>query len=311
MAQINDDAQVQSDQEIENALFEKLTPKTETVEKEEPEVEGQPETEDEAADGQAEPEVEDPDTEEFEFQGKTYKAPKDLKKAVLRKKDHTEKIMSLAEERKLVQHERETLKMQSEFQSKYSEHMGKLTGMESQLKQYEGVDWEALLRADRDQYYLHRDKRQDLLNAYQSQHGHLQNLTAEFQREMTAQREKKLQAGKQMLRHEFKDEPADLGDRMLKVGESYGFTRQELDMLDDPRQARVLRDAMKWRELQTAKPQVHKRADQAKPVKVTTARSTQSTQSAAQVDNLRATVKKTGSDKAAEDLFTKLLSRKR
>jgi hypothetical protein len=43
---------------------------------------------------------------------------------------------------------------------------------------------------------------------------------------------------------------------MYAVAGDYGFQQQEIDAILDPRQLQVLRDAMKWRELQKAKPAI-------------------------------------------------------
>lgn len=256
----------------------------------------------------AEPEVPE---EEFEFDGKLYKAPKELKEAVLRHKDYTEKTMALAEERKLAQQEREFIQTQAAFTNKYAEHVAEVKAIESRLKQFDQLDWTQLAEANQAQYLaLDRQERQ-LRDQYQRKIQEVQAVAAEFQREAQTHKEKKLVAGREILRKEFRDQGEDFGQKLFKTGETFGFTKEELEMVDDPRMVRVLNAARQWTELQSAKPGVQKRAEQAKPVKVTNARSAQSNQSTAQIEQLRTRVQKTGDSRAAEDMLTRLLSRKK
>jgi len=319
MADINAVEQMRSDQQIEADLVAKLTkeepvedlPKRRSLEKN-PDDEGQPEPKAEApGDGQAEDEDDDPDAEEFEFDGKVYKAPKTLKEAVLRHKDYTEKTMQTAEERKFLVQEREFLKVQAEFQSKFADGIAEHKSMEAQLRQFEAIDWSALASADQAQYLALDRQERTLRDRYNRKTQELQGIAQQFQHETAQQRERRLVAGREMLRKEFKDEPQDIGERLVKTGEAYGFTRQELDLLDDPRQARVLRDAMKWRELQTAKPTINKRAESAAPVKVQASRTSQASKIAADIDSAKQRFKKSSNPQDAEDYLTRLLARRR
>jgi hypothetical protein len=319
MATVNADIQSNNDADIEDALAAKLSakgddedlPVRKSVEKE-PEDEGQPKSKaEEAGDSESDDEDDDPDAEEFEFDGKTYKAPKELKEAVLRHKDYTEKTMQTAEERKLLVQEREFLKVQSDFQGKFADAIADHRSMQAQLKQYEAVDWTELANANQAQYLALDRQERTLREKFNQKTQELQRIAAQYQHETEAQRQKRLVLGREMLRKEFKDESADLGDRLVKTGEGYGFTRQELELMDDPRQARVLRDAMKWRELQTSKPTINKRAENVAPVKVNAARSSQNTKFAADVDSAKSRFQKSKSSQDAEDYLTRLLSRKR
>ena len=305
-------SEMQSDQEIEAAITAKMAPEELPIKEETPEDDGEPTaTEKEAGDSQSDAEEDDPTAEEFEFDGKVYKAPKELKEAVLRHKDYTEKTMQTAEERKFLVQEREFLRVQADFQTKFSDKIADHRSLESQLKQYENLDWAALANADQAQYLALDRQERTLRERFNRNSQELQGLASQFNAETENQRQKRLVAGREMLRKEFKDEPADIGEKLSKAGESYGFTRQELDTLDDPRHVRVLRDAMKWRELQSAKPTITKRAESATPVKVQASRSAQSVKTAADVEAARQRFSKSKKLQDGEDFMTRLLSRKR
>jgi hypothetical protein len=78
----------------------------------------------------------DDDSEEVEWEGKTFKAPKGVKDGILRQSDYTKKTMELAERQK-------AWTSSIEANRAFTADVGKLMTMDEQLQQYEQVDWNA------------------------------------------------------------------------------------------------------------------------------------------------------------------------
>lgn len=62
------------------------------------------------------------------------------------------------------------------------------------------------------------------------------------------------------------DKGGQLRQRLVQVGNEYGFSQEELAGINDYRTVQVLNDARKWRELQAGKGEAVKKADKARPV---------------------------------------------
>lgn len=108
------------------------------------ETEGQ---ETEALDEGQEPEAEEGEHEqadefdEIEHEGSKHRIPKALKPLFLMQSDYTKKTQEVADQRRAIESERESLTKSVEAQKQHISDLGRLKVMEEALDQYQKVDW--------------------------------------------------------------------------------------------------------------------------------------------------------------------------
>lgn len=296
---------------VEDVLAAKFGEKAEQPEVEEPEDE-QPE-EAEASEPQTEePEAqaEEDDGEEVDFEGTTYKVPKVLKDALLRQKDYTQKTQEIAERRRQVEEREAYLQQVEQLRSAQFEKAVEIHALERQLKQYEELPWMQLVDQDPTQ----AQKLSLQFDALRRQHASatqaLQQVLSEEQAKSAQARQQMLAKGHENLAREIKGWGPELAKQVMQAGSAYGFSDRELASVVDPRMVKVLHDAKQWRDLQAAKPAVQKKVAESKPIQVK-ARTAQTNQEAAKVQDLRQQLRKTGSKDIAEELLYQRFARRK
>lgn len=102
----------------------------------------------EGEEGEGEGEQLEPELADVEYEGKAYKLPPELKDALLRTVDYTRKTQEVAEQRKTV--EAKMAEAQAAYQTSQEviEARAVAHHIDSQLKQYENVNWQALENED-------------------------------------------------------------------------------------------------------------------------------------------------------------------
>lgn len=98
------------------------------------------ESEQEQLEGQASV---DDDSEDVEWEGKSFKAPKGIRESLLRQADYTKKTMALAEQQKAWTAEKAA-------HQTYLKEVGQIHHMNEQLAQYDQVDWQAWHASNRE-----------------------------------------------------------------------------------------------------------------------------------------------------------------
>lgn len=215
-----------------------------------------------------EPEEEpEEELDETEYEGKKYKVPKEIKDALLRQADYTRKTQELAEIRKAAELERQSIVSAKEADEAADELKADLRTVDKALKSFENVDWAkfasdnpAQAQAYMLQYQQLQMQRQQLAAGLE-QHAN----TAKAHREQA--RSAALAQAKADLLQAMPDFNHELAAKITESTVSaYGYTPEELALIDDPRQIRILRDAMMWRESQ-AKLKTATKPATAQPVK--------------------------------------------
>lgn len=193
------------------------------------------------------------DTAEIEIDGKKYNVPKELEGHFLRQADYTRKTQELAEQRRVFELGQEAIKQATEADNQATELRYDLRYVDKQLQQYQNVDWakfasQAPAEAQAammhyNQLQISRSQLVDGLNKHEQ--------TASTAREQAHQAAlAKAQADLLQAMPDFNAEVArEIVDSTVSA---YGYTADELNAISDPRQVRVLRDAMLWRRSQAA-----------------------------------------------------------
>lgn len=250
-----------------------------------------------------------PTDEEVEFEGKVYKVPPEIKGALLRQKDYTQKTQEVAEQRRVVEERTKFLDQMEQLRSAQFESVVALQTLDSQLKQYEALNWDELARTDQAEF-LRLDRAQRALQGQREQlREQLRQAAAEQQSKVDEFRRETLRKGAEELQRDIKGWNADLARQVTEHAKSYRFSDEELSQVTDPRFVKVLHDAYQWRKLQDSKPGIEKRVANAKPVKVQS-RSAPQAQRDSRTVEARQALKKSGRADAAEAFFESLFKRK-
>ncbi len=221
-----------------------------------------PEEEDPVAE-QSEPEAETDDLVEAEYEGKTYKVPKELKDALLRTQDYTRKTQEVAEMRRAAEQRVQAIQAQEQIMAATFDKAAELKQIQSQLSQFDQIDWQALSDADPVQAQKLLIARQNLERSYGQKAQELQMAQAQYQQLTAQQRQQMLQEAARELKQRLPEFDAKMAERIRSTVKEYGYSDQELSNVTDPRLVQVLHDAMKWRELQAQKPQAMKKVAEA------------------------------------------------
>lgn len=213
--------------------------------------------------------VED-ETEEVEHDGQKFKLPKDIaaaiKPSLMMHADYTRKTQEIAEQRKAIDAQRAQIGGEaqeiSEARATLIAEERKAAELETQLVEYRKVtpaqwaNWEAqdpvAYRQARLHYEALRDARADVDRTIQTGKTALSEKTAktlELQREAHA---KQIQEGQAVLARDIKGWGPELAGKLETFGvKEFGFSRQELAGITDPRAIRVLHRAMTETQSQT------------------------------------------------------------
>lgn len=234
------------------------------------------EQEEQAAEDSAEEAPTEDSEIEIEYEGEKYVVPPKLKDALLRQADYTRKTQEVAEQRKAVEAEKERIaaqaqawRVEQQVNSQLMQHMGQVQAIDSQLAQFQQLDWAAVIDSDpvnalklQQQFQTLKDQKNNLVQ--QAIHARQQIEAA--QAEMQA---KTIHEGEEKLKAEMPDWGPELKTSIRNYGKDIGFTDAELSNITDPRAVRVLADAMRWRQMQAKQPEVSKRVGSApKPMTV-------------------------------------------
>lgn len=191
-----------------------------------------------------EPEPED-DSEEIEHEGQKFRIPKALKDGFLMQSDYTRKTQALSTERQAFESERTAFRQMGQAEiDAYAD----VVAIDKTLEQYKQIDWRtwydqdpAAAQAARFEFDDLKDRRQSAAQTYG---------TAQQQRQVQEQQEtaKRTQQGQERLARDIPGWNQEKALVLLDFGlKTYGFSRAELDAIDDPRVVLALHDAMEHR----------------------------------------------------------------
>lgn len=221
------------------------------------------------------------DDEEVEYEGKTYKVPKELKGALMKNADYTQKTQEVAEQRKSVEERVELLNQRESLMSATFDKAVELRDIQNKLSQYEQIDWQNLVDADPVQATKLNLAYQQLQREAQQKYGELQQAQSQAQNLSEQNRQKFLAEEQIKLKARLPNFDMKVAEKIKSVGKEYGLTDNELNSVVDSRYVHILHDAMKWRSLQVEKPLAMKKVTEApKAITPQVARSKQSNQAA-------------------------------
>ena len=212
--------------------------------------------------------------DETEYEGKTYKVPKEIKDALLRQSDYTRKTQELAEIRKAAELERQSITTAKEADEAADELKSDLRTVDKALKSFENVDWAKFAADSPAQAQAYMLQYQQLQMQRQQLSGDLEQLEHTSRTSREQAHSAALAQAKADLLQAMPDFTPELAVKITQSTVSaYGFSPDELSRVSDPRQVRILRDAMMWRESQAKAKQAAKPTPATEPVRTVRASS--------------------------------------
>lgn len=207
-----------------------------------------------------------PDVEEVEFEGDRYAVPTKLKDALLRHQDYTKKTQEVAEQRRLVEFQRQQVAL-AESERKFGElvrdELSQMSTLDAALKQYDQLDWRALSTDEMIRYKVEidqlKERKATLERGVQGKH-------AQWQQEVQRAHAQLLQQGMEAVKKAI----PNFGDATIKEIKDYalseGYTPEEIGNILDPRQVKTLWEAAQYRKLQAQAQATKPVLQQAKPI---------------------------------------------
>lgn len=178
--------------------------------------------------------------------------------------DYYKKTTELAEQRKTFETERQQLQQQMQLQNALFDDIAEIKAIDSQLKSYSEVNWDAWQDQDPVEAIKGWRRYQELQNSRQQKAQEIGNKQQYMTQQQIQQREELKARGLAELKASIRDWTPERGQKLMQMGvETYGFTAEEVGSILDPRMVRVLNDAAKFRELQSNKPSVIKKVAEA------------------------------------------------
>lgn len=175
-----------------------------------------------------------------EYEGKTYKVPKEIKDALLRQSDYTKKTMEVAEQRKAIEAERNA----------YTQNLNVLAAqLQNAVAQDQNIDWNALLENDPVEYLRQKEAATQRAQALQAAQFEQQRVLQQHESERQTQLQSFLKEQRDHLLAklpEWKDEAkAKTEQSELKAFlASNGLNDQEISGIADHRMILLARKAM-------------------------------------------------------------------
>lgn len=236
---------------------------------------------------------------DFEYAGNTYKVPKPLVEGAMRQADYTRAKQEVTAQAASIVAERKAMTTRLLIAQELAPVLAQVQNTEQAIKQLEGQmpDPSVDLMG-----YVTLDKQIRGLRAGLEQ---LKSAAAERGTELAAQeqsaRAELQRAGNDYIKSVIpKWADANYRSSVAQYAVSIGYSKDELEMLTDPRVVKVLSDSMQYQRIKKAQPAIRKRVANAPPVVKPTGTKSQAVAARDSIDSVKARAKRTGSVKDAE-----------
>ena len=219
------------------------------------------EAEEESVDDEAEDSEEEDDAEMFELtldDGTKIAVPQAAKEAFMKNADYTQKTQAVAEQRKELDGDRERFQQAIKMQTQFTEADTAIRVIDSQLAQFEGIDWNTWSQQDP----TNAQQAQIQMGALREQRGqavqNLQRMQAEAQQAESQEITRRTETNRRKVASVIPDWSADTERAIFDYGISNGLTENQLASTNyDPIMLSFLNKSRLFDELQqrqTAKP---------------------------------------------------------
>lgn len=168
--------------------------------------------------------------------------------------DYTRKTQEVAEQRKQVEESWQQLQQQANLQQQNLAEYAQLMALDTQLQQFQNVDWNALYDSDPAEFVKIKEARRDILD----QRNGLANKIGSIQQQHMAQQQqnfaKAVEEGNKILQRDIPNWSGELAKTLNQYGvDKLGFSVEELGSVIDPRVVKALHKAYLYDQLKAGK----------------------------------------------------------
>jgi hypothetical protein len=200
--------------------------------------------------------------EEVEFNGKTYQVPTELKSALMREADYTQKTQELAEMRRQVELQAQSSAIEKQFQQQVSDELNRINILDAAIAEFANANWAAMSTDElvRSRMSLDnlREQRATVAQQVQAKQGQFQQHIAQLTAEMA-------ERGEQYLKRSIPQWDANVKREVIEFALTR-FSPAELQNIYDPRLVQTLWEANQYRQLQSQTKATLTKARNAPPV---------------------------------------------
>ncbi|MGR9384908.1 hypothetical protein [Rhizobium leguminosarum] len=171
----------------------------------------------------------EPELVDVEYEGKVHKLPPELKDALLRTADYTRKTQEVAEQRKAIEAQKAEVDRAYQTSQEVIEARAIIHNVDSQLKQYEGVNWQQLENEDPMAAMSHWRQFQQLKEQRGKVAQYLDKTQAEMSEQLAQETDKRLRETRAFAEKEIPGWTPDVDVKIVSFAEKdLGFTREQL-----------------------------------------------------------------------------------
>lgn len=223
-------------------------------------------------------------------------------------KDYTQKTQEVAEKRKAVEDRDQYLQAREHLMQNAFKEAAEVENLQTQLQQYDQLDWATLAANDPAQALQLNLTRQTLERQLNQKRGVLDQVIAASRSALAEHERKQTEFGQAELTKRIGPITDDARANLMKAANELGFTKAEMM---SPAALHALHLASKYMALQSSKALTDKKVSQAKPMTAPAARSGNQSIEQSKREALKARVQKSGKTADAEAYLERLFSMKR
>jgi hypothetical protein len=187
----------------------------------------------------------EPELVDVEYEGKVHKLPPELKDALLRTADYTRKTQEVAEQRKAIEAQKAEVDKAYQTSQEVIEARAIIHNVDSQLKQYEGVNWQQLENEDPMAAMSHWRQFQQLKEQRGQVAQYLDKTQADMSEQLAQETDKRLRETRAFAEKEIPGWTPDVDVKIVSFAEKdLGFTREQLRTSLSPAVYKTLHLAM-------------------------------------------------------------------
>ncbi|MDR9813104.1 hypothetical protein [Rhizobium hidalgonense] len=171
----------------------------------------------------------EPELVDVEYEGKVHKLPPELKDALLRTADYTRKTQEVAEQRKAIEARQAEVDRAYQTSQEVIEARAIIHNVDSQLKQYESVNWQQLENEDPMAAMSHWRNYQQLKEQRGQVAQYLDKTQAEMSERVAQETDKRLRETRAFAEKEIPGWTPEVDVKIVGFAEKdLGFTREQL-----------------------------------------------------------------------------------
>ena len=236
------------------------------------EAEADTETQDDDPNAEGDEADSDEDTDETdglveaEYEGKTYKVPPELQKALLRQADYSRNMNEVKAQERVYTQRLEQAEALIEGAESHAKALAEVQMLDARLKTYEAVNWQQLRAENPGEYAAHATDFQTLRLNRQDAERRAQTVAQEVEARRTQSFSAKRAEMVDALGKTLKGWGNEMGEKVTAYATQVGVKLETLSTLTDPGIVVALEKARKYDELQASKTALKAKTKDAPPV---------------------------------------------